>query len=1028
MTGTNALARYGVRICALLLPLCVALALVFGHPRTTEPSQLQDSSRSSGDPLTTTLDELASALDTLQREVAREADTADAKGQLRRLRHTLEEAERLGAEDFAAIDAHLRNHSLPQVIRDRHAQAVDTYTSEMTALKATLDAVLSAPEHGLMLAQITKARERLTSYQRPPRWRRLDPSHLPMQALKPQRDHEPRLTVQEFRQANLASQPEVQPESTVLPASAGALPGADDPAFLAPTTEIVLTPAVQDRANALERNPVKIFAWASDHLEWNPGWGALQSAEHTLGSGRGNAIDLASALIALLRASGIPARYVHGTVEMDAERFKLLVGNFESAAAAIDYASASGLPIAAVGSGGRIARVRFEHVWVEAAVDFYPSRGAVNRVPDHWVGLDPAIKRAESLATPDYLALSGVPAEAAMRAFAASGTADVEAGWVQGLDGAALKQALTPTAEASAQVGAALQAFLQGNYGASDTTTVGQIAGGLKVTPRTDSMLPATLPYGVLVVGARYAQLPPTLQARATISLGLDADSADSVTLPMARVNNENLTLSFTFASAADHDTFVSFLPAGPVTELSQLPSSIPAYLLSVVPQIRLGEEVLMSAPAVRLGQSVSFGVDLNHPGVRQVAPHMARVVAGSQLSIVIFAGSANTTIFDRLHSRYGEAEALLATGSIDDILGYADNFTSRLSSDAFHAGALEYFARQVTMADFMTTGARLGRIHLVSGAASFGYRPTPRFWFGIPRTLTLGSLGFDAPSILVHAQSSTGDAERNRLLMQRFGMLGSALEGDVPAFFWSRDLSTPRTGASATNNLRTALESGQRIYHLTSRNSGSIAQLKLSADTVEDITAAVNAGFEVITHQSPIAVGGATAGLTSEGYVVLDPVTGAGQYMIDNGTNGGLSDTADQMMANCAYMNRPGFVNPEADWKRHLITRRCAEAAKTMNKKAVQTNTRLMKAKLEAVAIYSEVYAKIPMVIADCMVAGAPLALSEALVLVRTGAAMLAITTADLRSLAIAKHQEEVANALKKFVDTVHDACMGKL
>ena len=784
---------------------------------------------------------------------------------------------------------------------------------------------------------------------------------------------------------------------------------------------------MKHRANALDRNPVQIFAWASDQLEWDPGWGALQSAEHTLGSGCGNAIDLASALIALLRASDIPARYVHGTVEMDAERFKILVGNFESAAAAIDYASASGLPVAAVFSGGQIARVRFEHVWVEAAVDFYPSRGAVNRVADHWVELDPAVKRVEGFATPDYLALSGVQAEAAMQAFAASGTVDAEAGWVQGLDVVALDRDLTPTAEASAQVKSALRGFHQGTYHASDTMTVGQIAGGLRVTPRTGSMLPSSLPYSVLVVGARYAQVPLALQGKAMISLGLDryGEPAASVTLPMARVNNANLSVSFTFASVADHDTFVSFLPTGPVTELSQLPSSIPAYLISVVPQIRLGEEVLVSAPAVRLGQTVSFGVALNLPGVVGATDRVSNIVAGSQLALVIFASSANTSIFDRLKRRYGEAAELLDTGSVDDILGYASNFTSRLSADAFYAGALEYFARQVTMADFMTIGARLGRIHLVSGVASFGYVPTPRFWFGIPRTLTLGSLMFDAPNLLVHAQSSSGDAERNRLLMLDFGMLGSKLEGDVPAFFWSRDLSTPRTGASAANNLRTALESGQRIYQLTSRNRGSIAQLQHSADTLADITAAVDAGFEVIAHQLPIVVEGSVAGLTTAGYVVLDPVTGAGQYLLDNGTNGANNNIADEMLANCAYMNRPGFVNPDADWQRFQITRRCASVAKGLKDQAAQTKARLMSEKIDAVIIFHEIYAKIPMVIADCITVGAPLALSEALVLIRSGAAMLAIQTAAMKSLLVAKKMDDLAEEMRDFVEAIHEFCM---
>jgi hypothetical protein len=400
-------------------------------------------------------------------------------------------------------------------------------------------------------------------------------------------------------------------------------------------------------------------------------------------------------------------------------------------------------------------------------------------------------------------------------------------------------------------------------------------------------------------------------------------------------------------------------------------------------------------------------------------------VVAGSQLSVVIFAGSANTAVFERLRGRYAEAAALLDTGSVDDILRYASNFTGRLSTDAFYAGAMEYFARRLAVADLMTTGARLGRFQLVAGVASFGYVPTPRYRFGIPRTLALGALQVDSPNLLVNVQSRAGDPEQNRLMMLRIGMLGSSLEGDVPAFLWSRDLSTPATGSSAANNLLAAMEAGQRIYRITQRNRASIGQLQLSADAVADITAAVDAGFEVIAHQVPIAVSGRGGNYTSAGYVVLDPVTGAGQYLLDNGTSGGLANTADEMMATCAYMNRPGFVDNDVDWARFQITRKCADAARNLKNQAAEADANLMAAKIEAVKIYHEVYAKIPMVIADCITTGAPLILSEALVLVRTGAAMLAITTADMRSLAIAKTQKDVAKKLKEFVDAVHEFCM---
>ena len=49
---------------------------------------------------------------------------------------------------------------------------------------------------------------------------------------------------------------------------------------------------------------------------------AAAQADLTLGAKRGNAMDISSLLIALLRASKVPARYVHGTIDVESERLK----------------------------------------------------------------------------------------------------------------------------------------------------------------------------------------------------------------------------------------------------------------------------------------------------------------------------------------------------------------------------------------------------------------------------------------------------------------------------------------------------------------------------------------------------------------------------------------------------------------------------------------------------------------------------------------------------------------------------------
>ena len=52
-----------------------------------------------------------------------------------------------------------------------------------------------------------------------------------------------------------------------------------------------------------------------------------------------------------------------------------------------------GIPLLAMIEGGQVARIRMEHLWVEAAIDYHPLRGAINRSADSWVALDPSYKQ-----------------------------------------------------------------------------------------------------------------------------------------------------------------------------------------------------------------------------------------------------------------------------------------------------------------------------------------------------------------------------------------------------------------------------------------------------------------------------------------------------------------------------------------------------------------------------------------------------------------------------------------------------------
>jgi transglutaminase-like putative cysteine protease len=73
-------------------------------------------------------------------------------------------------------------------------------------------------------------------------------------------------------------------------------------------------------AAKLNNDPLRIFQYVRDNTRFEAYQGALRGARGVIWSGAGNAIDRASLLVALLRVSGIPARYLRGSIPLADEQ------------------------------------------------------------------------------------------------------------------------------------------------------------------------------------------------------------------------------------------------------------------------------------------------------------------------------------------------------------------------------------------------------------------------------------------------------------------------------------------------------------------------------------------------------------------------------------------------------------------------------------------------------------------------------------------------------------------------------------
>ncbi|MBF5042238.1 hypothetical protein FGE12_07500 [Aggregicoccus sp. 17bor-14] len=224
--------------------------------------------------------------------------------------------------------------------------------------------------------------------------------------------------------------PRVQVASYGAGALAGVMAALPTPADedLAQTPETLQTEEVKALAAKLGGTPLALYNWVHTRVEPELYYGSKKGAAATLAEARGNDFDQASLLIALLRASGVPARYEYGAVRLSAAQAQSLTG-LEAPALAASLMSRAGIPAQVTEDGKGVLA---ERAWVRAFVSYGQYRGGGtgggSGAERLWVRLDPGLKRMaytqrvnlRGLVTFDFDAyLSGTKAETPLDVFEA---------------------------------------------------------------------------------------------------------------------------------------------------------------------------------------------------------------------------------------------------------------------------------------------------------------------------------------------------------------------------------------------------------------------------------------------------------------------------------------------------------------------------------------------------------------------------------------------------------------------------------
>lgn len=352
------------------------------------------------------------------------------------------------------------------------------------------------------------------------------------------------------------------------------------------------------------------------------------------------------------------------------------------------------------------------------------------------------------------------------------------------------------------------------------------------------------------------------------------------VTFPWAKVNNQKVTLSFKPATQADEEALASLLPEGKITDISQLPTTISAYLISVLPEIKLNGTVIATGNPMQLGEDVDLSYKVSLP-THGAKIFYSPVVAGSYVSIATIGGSVSVKKLSELEVRIAKNKNILDTE--DPALLQTIN-RGNLLGDMFYVGTMGYFAQYISMT--YVSGLQQGaHQELMPSIGTYGYVPKVNYFFGFPQSISPGGIEMDLDSVSTFTGTKMNDQAQLVNFVRQTGTLSSLLEHVVPEQMFSTQ-SNPGEAVSAVKAIALASQQGQRTYHITSQNQlTALPHINHDTATINEISAAISIGKEVITHTDSINLNG----WSGAGYIILDPETGDGAYKISGGSNGGF-------------------------------------------------------------------------------------------------------------------------------------------
>ena len=570
--------------------------------------------------------------------------------------------------------------------------------------------------------------------------------------------------------------------------------------------------------------------------------GSLKGSQQTLYEKAGNDFDLASLLIALLRVSGIKARYVYGEIIVPIDRVKGWFGVNDPWVAG-NILATSGIPARMLLVDGRPWGIRLEHCWVEAYIPYEGSkvyRGAydpkdIGRARWMWVPMDVSYKEYRYVEKIDV-----------------SGVSFNEDEYLDTL------RDESPFDYYFKEI----EGFIKDNY--PDSSVFHGVSG--RVIKRVYlGYIPWGYPYKRLKdTVRRFNEIPDSYRHKVRFEIMNEYGGYElSYTISCPELAGRSVSLFYTPATVSDEATIDSY---GGLY-------NTPAYLVNLKPQLRIDNEVKAGGGAIGFGKEQVFTMVFIHPSFGGVERVENVFTSGGWYGIAFdyqrVSGELRMEHSDRLIGLLDSLDLSDTTEVIVPEAWWAEEF--------LYSMGLGYFSMLDVSSSLLKSFLHIVSVRELSEVIT-GFDVDVVYYFGMPYRVSLSGMMIDVDRDIEDGFSVYNNQDAVKSFTKVRGYEGSYWEYKIFELW----LGIP--SVSTVKALQIASSEGIPIYDINQSNINDILpQLNIPDEVKNEITDAVNLGLTV-------KVSGRTVTLNDwegVGYILYDPETYSGDYRI-YGISGG--------------------------------------------------------------------------------------------------------------------------------------------